>query len=234
MGFPVFPLSWESSIGYREAGYFPEAVINFLALLGWNPGDEKELYSMDELINSFTLERVHKSGARFDPDKTKWYNHQYLQTKSDAALAELYYPVLENKLADTIHKFTLAYVTRVVSLVKERADFVNDLWALSAYFFMAPETYDEKAVKKQWKENTSKILSQLVAALENMPVFESGILENKVKEWISGEGLSFGMVMPPLRLVIVGDLKGPHLFDIMACIGKDESLARIHRALEKL
>ncbi len=234
MGFPVFPLSWESSIGYREAGYFPEAVINFLALLGWNPGDEKELYSIDELINSFTLERVHKSGARFDPDKTKWYNHQYLQTKSDAALAELYYPVLENKLADTIHKFTLAYVTRVVSLVKERADFVNDLWALSAYFFMAPETYDEKAVKKQWKENTSKILSKLVAALENMPVFESGILENKVKEWISGEGLSFGMVMPPLRLAIVGDLKGPHLFDIIACIGKDESLARIHRALEKL
>jgi len=234
MGFPVFPLSWESSVGYREAGYFPEAVINFLALLGWNPGDETELYSLEELINAFTLERVHKSGARFDPDKTKWYNHQYLQTKSDAALAELYYPVLQNKLGDISQKFTLAYVTRVVSLVKERADFVNDLWALSDYFFMAPDTYDEKAVKKQWKDNTSTILSQLVEALEDIPVFESELLEDKIKEWISEQQLSFGMVMPPLRLAIVGDLKGPHLFDIMALIGKKESLARIRKALEKL
>jgi glutamyl-tRNA synthetase len=234
MGFPVFPLSWGSSVGYKEAGYFPEAVVNFLAMLGWNSGDDKELYTLKELINAFTLERVHNSGARFDPDKTKWYNHQYLQQKSDEELAALFYPIVQEKKVTLEQQLNLEYVTRVVSMVKERADFVNDLWELSSYFFEAPGYYEEKAVKKQWKENTPSILANLQKVLENAPSFESANVESVIKEWIVAEGLSFGMVMAPLRLVIVGDLKGPHLFDIISLIGKEESVKRIQIAIERL
>ncbi|WP_273568654.1 glutamate--tRNA ligase [Maribacter halichondriae] len=233
MGFPIFPLSWKESIGYREAGYFPEAVVNFLALLGWNPGTEKEIFSLEELVQTFSLERVNKSGARFDPDKTKWYNHHYLQAKSDGELAKLYNSVLADKgiPRDACNE---NYVEKVVSLIKERATYVSDFWELSSYFFIAPSSYNDKAVKKQWKEGTSEIMNQLVSALKDIDDFSSEVVETQVKTWIAAQELSFGRVMPPLRLVIVGDMKGPHLFDIMSLIGKEESITRIQKALNTL
>jgi len=234
MGFPVFPLSWENSIGYKEAGYFPEAVINFLALLGWNPGDEQELFSLAELVDSFELERVHKSGARFDPDKTKWYNHHYLQLQSNADLAGSYSSFLEKELASDYAAFTIDYITTVVSLVKERATFVSDFWELSSYFFKAPESYNEKAARKHWKDETPRILESLVGVLNDLIDFDGVTVEARCKEWIAEQELSFGKVMPPLRLAIVGDLKGPHLFDIMSLIGKEESIARIKYAIATL
>lgn len=241
MGFPVFPLSWEKSEGYREAGYFPEAVINFLALLGWNPGTEQEIFSLQELVDAFSLDRVNKSGARFDPDKTVWYNHQYLQGKDDKELAERFITDLKEHLYNkgasghsTASEVSTDHVEKVVSLIKERADFVSNFWGLSDYFFVAPDSYNEKAVKKQWKEETADILNRLVSLLESMDGITSENLEGHVKQWISDHELSFGKVMPPLRLVLVGDMKGPHLFDIMNLIGKKEVIRRIQKAVETL
>lgn len=230
-GFPVFPLSWNGAMGYREAGYFPEAVVNFLALLGWNPGTEQELFSLEELVDSFSLDRVNKSGARFDPEKTKWYNQQYMHQKEDAVLAEMYMKVLSEKPIEIGSK---EYVTNVVSLIKERATFVSDFWELSDYFFVAPTEYNEKAVKKQWKEGTKEIMGDLLEVVDTIKDFSSENVETKVKSWISEKELSFGKVMPPLRLLLVGDMKGPHIFDIMAMIGKTESMDRIKRAISRL
>ncbi|MBO6532099.1 MAG: glutamate--tRNA ligase, partial [Muricauda sp.] len=229
-GFPIFPLTWNQSEGYREAGFFPEAVVNFLALLGWNPGTEQEIFTLDELVDSFTLERVNKSGARFDPEKNNWYNQQWLQKKSDAELAELY----TKELAQKGITAEMDYVVKVVSSIKERASFVTDFWELSDYFFQAPDSYNEKAVKKQWNEDTPEIMQQLASLLEKLNAFSSTNIEQQVKAWISEQELSFGKVMPPLRLVIVGDMKGPHLFDIMALIGKAESISRIQTAIAHL
>ncbi|WP_127140376.1 glutamate--tRNA ligase [Flagellimonas marinaquae] len=229
-GFPIFPLTWNQSQGYREAGFFPEAVVNFLALLGWNPGTEQEIFTLDELIESFTLERVNKSGARFDPEKNNWYNQQWLQKKSDAELAHLFASELTQKGIAT----ETDYIEKVVSSIKERASFVTDFWELSDYFFQAPSSYNDKAVKKQWKEDTPEIMQQVITFLETLEDFESANIEELVKTWISEQGLSFGKVMPPLRLVIVGDMKGPHLFDIMELIGKNESISRIKTAIDKL
>ncbi len=233
MGFPVFPLSWAESIGYKEAGYFPEAVVNFLALLGWNPGTEQELFSLDQLTSSFSLDRVNKSGARFDPDKTKWYNQYYLQEKDVSELAEHFAPILAEKAIEA-DRSSLSYIQQVVRLIKERATFVSDFWGLSDYFFVAPEHYAEKGVKKQWKEGTPEIMGQLVSLLQKTANFDSEPLEVAVKLWINDQELSFGKVMPPLRLVLVGDMKGPHIFDIMHLLGKDESIRRIERAIAKL
>ncbi len=233
LGFPVFPLSWNGSLGYKEEGYFPEAVVNFLALLGWNPGTEQEIFSLEELVQSFSLERVNKSGARFDIEKTKWYNQHYVQQTSDEQLANLFIPVLEEKKISA-DKLAATYVTKVVSLIKERAVFVADFWNLSDYFFVAPTSYGEKAVKKQWKEGTPEILNQLVSVIENISDFSSNNTETIVKQWITDNELSFGKVMPPLRLVIVGDMKGPHIFDIIAIIGKEETVARIKKAIASL
>ena len=229
MGFPVFPLSWNESKGYKETGYFPEAVVNFLALLGWNPGTEQEIFSLQELVQTFSLERVNRSGARFDPDKTKWYNQNYLQQKSDADLAQLFKADLEDR--DIAYTQPQSYLENVVALIKERATFVTDFWSLSDYFFVAPSSYNEKAVKKQWKEDTSDILNRLVEFLEKQTDFSSENVETEVKSWITDQELSFGKVMPPLRLVLVGDMKGPHIFDIMAMIGQKESILRIKNAL---
>ncbi|MEM7485316.1 MAG: glutamate--tRNA ligase [Bacteroidota bacterium] len=229
-GFPVFPLSWNESEGYREAGYFPEAVVNFLALLGWNPGTEQELFSLEELIEAFTLERVNKSGARFDPDKTKWYNHQYLQQKSDAELSSLFGSMLNNREIPRIAQNT-DYLEKVVSLIKERANFVTDFWELGNYFFEAPTSYNERAVKKQWKESTPELMQKVAEILGTAPDFNSQTIETNVKNWITDNELSFGKVMGPLRLIIVGDMKGPHIFDILALLGKEESVGRIKRAL---
>ena len=231
LGFPVFPLSWNESQGYKEAGYFPEAMVNFLAMLGWNEGTEQELYSLQELINAFSLERVNKSGARFDPEKTKWYNQQYIQSKSNAELAKLFQIELENQHQQTAN---LTTVEKVVSLIKERATFVADFWELSHYFFTAPSSYAEKAEKKQWKEGTAAILNQLVSVLDSIDDFSSENTETIVKQWITDQELSFGKVMPPLRLVLVGDMKGPHVFDIIGLIGKEETINRIQTAIAKL
>ena len=233
LGFPVFPLSWKESAGYREAGYFPEAVLNFLALLGWNPGTEQELFSKAELVALFDLERVQKSGARFDPEKNKWYNHQYLQQKPAEELLEPFREVLRAQCpkASTLRD---AELVKAIELLRERADFVSDLWSLGWYLFEAPTEYDDKAVQKQWKPGTPQILQQLSELLNGQGSFESSALENSVKSWIEGASLSFGQVMPPLRLVLVGSMQGPHLFDIMALIGKEETLARISRGIARL
>lgn len=233
-GFPVFPLSWNESVGYKEAGYFPEAVVNFLALLGWNPGTEQEIFSLEELIKSFSLERVNKSGARFDPDKTKWYNQHYMQAKGDVELARSFQVELENHTDIPVDKRSRAYVEKVVGLIKERATFASDLWELSDYFFLSPTGYNEKAAKKQWKEDTSAIMTQLSDVLKAQTDFSSETLESNIKAWITDAELSFGKVMPPLRLVVVGDMKGPHIFDIMAMIGKEETLSRIQKAIAVL
>ena len=229
MGFPVFPISWNESLGYREAGYFPEAVINFLALLGWNPGTEQEIFSLPVLVESFSLERVNKSGARFDPDKTKWYNQQYMQEKSDGELVGPFKEEMARRGFDCAQPDS--YIEKVVSMIKERAVFVSDFWELSNYFFTTPTTYNEKAVKKRWKEDTSDLMRKVVTILEGIDVFSSKVIEKDVKTWITDKELSFGRIMAPLRLVIVGDLKGPHLFDIIAMIGKGESISRIQNAI---
>ena len=233
LGFPVFPLSWRESVGYRESGFFPEAVLNFLALLGWNPGTEKELFSKDELISAFDLTRVQKSGARFDPEKNKWYNHQYLQKKEVGTLSGLFKPTLvEMGIPDG--SFTDPYIESAISMIRERASFVQEFWELGHYFFKAPESFDEKAVRKQWKPETPDRMRDLLSVLSGLDDFSAGQTENAVKQWIQDEGLSFGQVMPPLRLVIVGAMQGPHLFDIMELLGKEESLARIQFAIDTL
>ena len=229
LGFPVFPLEWKDpssndvSRGYKEEGYFSEAVVNFLALLGWNPGTEQEIFSLEELINAFDLSRVNKSGARFDPEKIKWFNHHYLQTKSNAELAELYDPTNDKE-----------YAEKAISLIKERATFVSDFNELGGFFFDAPAAYDTKASKKQWKENTGALMTELISVLDNIDDFSSENTETVVKQWIGDKELGFGQVMPPLRLALVGEMKGPHVFDIISLIGKKETISRIQKAIQTL
>ena len=235
LGFPVFPLAYtnkttgEISRGYREDGYFEEAFINMLALLGWNPGTEQELFSLEELSEAFDLKRVNKSGAKFSPEKASWFNQQYLQTKENSELAALFTPILKEK---GITK-EAAFIEKVVSLIKERAVFVADFWELSNYFFEAPISYDEKAIQKNWKEDTAGLMKELIGIIESTVDFNSTNSEANVKAWITSKEIGFGKVMQPLRLSLVGALKGPHLFDIMEMIGKDETLLRMHNAIEK-
>lgn len=230
MGFPVFPLEWKTeegtSMGYREQGYFPEAVVNFLALLGWNDGTDKELFSLDELVASFDLNRVNKSGAKFDPEKNKWFNHQYLVQKSDEELAVLFAPVVKEKGIET----SLDFVTKVVGHVKERANFISDLWELADYFFVAPIAYNAKASKK-WNDDTKALLQQVIEQLNSYADFTSLNIENSLKEWMTANEIGMGKVMQPLRLSLVGDLKGPHLFDIIEMLGKEETIKRIKNAI---
>lgn len=241
LGFPVFPLAYnnektgELSRGYREDGYFPEAVVNMLALLGWNPGTEQEIFSIDELINLFDLKRVSKSGAKFNPEKTKWFNQQFLQKKTTKELTELFIPILKNNLSDDIlKKYDEKYIEEVISLIKERAVFVKDFWNLAAYFFVAPTTFDAKASKKAWKEGTSKLMQELLTVIEKIDDFSSKNIENQIKQWITSKEIGFGKVMQPFRLALVGAMKGPHLFDIASKIGKNETIQRLNFAIEKL
>jgi len=233
LGFPVFPLEWKTeegvSSGYRENGFFPEAVINFLALLGWNDGTDKELFSLEELIESFDLNRVHKSGAKFDPEKNKWFNHQYLIKQNDADLAKDFTPILVKKGVD-ISKYD---VTRIVSLIKERAHFVSEFWDLTDFFFQAPTSYDEKA-SKNWKEETPALMQELISTLEYIDGFDSANIEAIVKDWLTKNEIGMGKVMQPFRLSLVGALKGPHLFDIVEIIGKEETISRIQKAISTL
>ena len=217
----------ETLKGFSGEGYFPEALINFLALLGWNPGNDEEIFSMEELIQLFDLEKVHKAGARFDPEKIKWFNHQYLQKKSDAELAAAF----QKELIAKDIEVASTKVEKIVSLIKERATFVADFWELSKFFFEAPKKYDEKAVKKQWKENTPTIVREVIEVLQNTSDFSSVALEEAVKNYMETKQLGFGQVMPPLRLALVGELKGPHVFDIIELIGKEETLRRLETIL---
>jgi glutamyl-tRNA synthetase len=232
MGFPVFPLEWKTeegvSSGYRENGFFPEAVINFLALLGWNDGTEQEIFSLEELIEKFDLNRIHKAGAKFDPEKNKWFNHQYLQKQSDASLAEAF----EKDLAKRNISTSLD-LTKIVGMIKERANFVNEFWDLADYFFEAPTTYDEKA-SKNWKEETPVLMQQVISELEKIEYFTSVNIETLLKEWMTTNEIGMGKVMQPLRLSLVGALKGPHLFDIIEMIGKAETVKRIEKAIATL
>jgi len=233
LGFPVFPLEWKTeegiSSGYREKGFFPEAVINFLALLGWNDGTDKELFSLEELVESFDLNRVHKSGAKFDPEKNKWFNHQYLIKQNDEDLAKDFTPILEEKGVD-ISKLD---VTRIVSLIKERAHFVSEFWDLTDFFFQAPTSYDEKT-SKNWKEETPALMQELISTLEYIDGFDSANIEAIVKDWLTKNEIGMGKVMQPFRLSLVGALKGPHLFDIVEIIGKEETISRIQKAIATL
>jgi glutamyl-tRNA synthetase len=233
MGFPVFPLEWTTdegvSSGYREKGFFPEAVINFLALLGWNDGTDKELFSLEELAESFDLNRVHKAGAKFDPDKNKWFNHQYLIKQDDDTLAKAFAPFVYEK-GISVDYGTLV---KIVSLIKERAHFVSEFWDLADYFFVAPSAYDEKAAKN-WKEETPELMKKLVAVLEKMEGFHSQNIEDLVKDWMAKNEIGMGKIMQPFRLSLVGALKGPHLFDIAELIGKEETIRRIQKAIETL
>jgi glutamyl-tRNA synthetase len=233
MGFPVFPLEWKTaegiSSGYREKGYFPEAVVNFLALLGWNEGTEKELYQLEELVEAFDLNRVHKAGAKFDPEKNKWFNHQYLIKQKDEDLAKTFSPILAEKgivISEEI-------VTKIVSLIKERAHFVEEFWELSEFFFVAPTNYDEKATKN-WKEETPDLMQSLITELDKIEEFKSENIETEIKDWMSKNEIGMGKIMQPFRLSLVGALKGPHLFDIVEIIGKEETIKRIHKAIELL
>ncbi|SDW08642.1 glutamyl-tRNA synthetase [Lutibacter oricola] len=235
LGFPVFPLAYtnaegEVSRGYKEDGYFSETVVNFLALLGWNPGTEQELFELEELVKTFDLARVNKSGARFDPDKTKWFNQQYMQQKSNADLAILFAEILKEKGISSEEKT----IEKVVSLIKERAVFVNDFWDLSNFFFEAPTEYDAKASRKQWKEDTPVLMNELIAVLEGIENFNSTNIETIVKEWITGKEIGFGKIMQPFRLSLVGAMKGPHLFDIAEMIGKQATIDRIKNAIDTL
>jgi nondiscriminating glutamyl-tRNA synthetase len=238
MGFPIFPLEWKTeegiSSGYREKGFFPETVVNFLALLGWNDGTEKELFSLEELVQSFDLGRVHKAGAKFDPEKNKWFNHQYLIQQSDEDLATWYIEILKTKNISTALNVTnKSLITKIVSLIKERAHFVSEFWELSDYFFLAPTTYDEKA-SKNWKEDTPDLMKKLIDVLSPIEDFTSENIENTVKNWMTANEIGMGKIMQPFRLSLVGALKGPHLFDIVELIGKEETINRMEKAITSL
>lgn len=236
LGFPVFPLSWKdaatgsTSAGYREAGYVPEAVVNFLALLGWNPGTEDEIMGMEQLIELFSLNQIHKSGARFDPEKNKWFNQQHLQIVDSS--------ILETSLEETAFNNGVEVSKndskKVVAMVKERATSLNDLWVLSSYFFVGPENYEEKAVRKQWKENTPTILIKFCDFICGASFSSAGDLQSDFKNWIDKEGVSFGQIMAPLRLCLVGKLTGADLFELMVFLGSETVVLRIKRAIQNI
>lgn len=236
MGFPVFPLEWkdpksgEVSSGYREEGYFPAAVTNMLAFLGWNPGTEQEFFKLNELVEAFELSRVQKAGAKFDPEKTKWFQQHYLQQADLEVLTDKFVKVLEDKKVTAERDFARA----VVSLMKERAVFVQDIWEQGYFFFISPTSYDPKNAKKAWKEDTAKLMLELVEMYKNQEDFKAEALQERTKAWIGEKEVGFGKVMQPLRLALVGSLQGPDLFVIAEYIGKQESIARIQKAIEVL
>ena len=239
LGFPVFPLRWvdpktnEVSSGYRESGYLPEAVVNFLALLGWNPGLDRDLFTVEELTELFDLGHVSKSGARFDYEKAKWFNHEYLMATDDAALAELFKPVLAEHV--DVAQFSDEYIAEAVGTVKNRINFVKDLWTNAAFYFQAPVEYAPKDVKKRWKEDTPKLMGELITVLEGIADFtDAAATEATVMAWIKGNEYHMGNVMNAFRLTVVGECKGPHMFEITRLLGKEETIARIKRGVEAI
>ncbi len=237
LGFPVFPLKWEDpktkdiSRGYKEDGYFPEAMVNFLAFLGWNPGTEQEIFTMEGLIAAFDLKKVNKSGARFDPDKTKWFNHHYMQEQSNDVLAETF-----KAQHDALKNIDVNYISLVIGLIKERATFVSDFWDLTHFFFEAPTAFDEKASKKAFKEGTADILKSVIEIINTISEtdFTTENIQTAIKGWITNNEIGFGKVMMPLRLALVGALQGPDVFDIIFMIGKNETVKRITYAIDQL
>ncbi|MGP8214803.1 MAG: glutamate--tRNA ligase [Bacteroidia bacterium] len=239
LGFPVFPLDWkdpatgEKSSGYRERGYFPEAVVNLLAFLGWNPGTTQELFSMEELIAAFSLDRVSKHGAKFDPDKAKWYNQQYLRKKTDTELAELFLPIIKEKGVQ-ISFTTENYVERVCTLIKEKAHFVSEFWDLGSFFFIAPEKYDEGVISKKWKDNIPAFFAKVKDVLAATADFSAANIETVFKKTAEENNIAPGSVMQLLRVLITGHSAGPILFDTIELLGKDEVVKRLERALKIL
>lgn len=236
LGFPVFPLEWkdpetgEFSSGYRESEYFPEALINFLALLGWNPGTEQEIFSLDELIEAFDLDRCSKSGAKFDFQKGVWFNHQYIQLKSEEEIGMLFNDLLVKKgITAPIEK-----TKTIVGLMKNRVSFVSELWEQADFFFIAPTHYDEKTVKKRWKEDSAKHMTELMHLLESLDDFSIENQESKVMQWIKDNGYHTGKIMNAFRLTLVGEGKGPQMFDITSILGKEETLKRMQKAIDAL
>ena len=233
LGFPVFPISWidpssnSVSKGYKESGYFSEAVINFLAFLGWNPGTEQEIFYLEELIEAFDLKNVNKAGARFDPDKTKWFNHHYMQKADNEDLATAFI-----NATPEIAAMDLGYVELVVAHIKERATFPSEFWGLSHYFFKAPQNYAEAALKKAWKEHSKELMQQLIAVLETADDSTVEALQTSVKGWIIENEIGFGKVMMPLRVALVGALEGVDVFDIMYLIGKTDAIKRIQSLID--
>ena len=240
LGFPVFPLEFHNqkdgsvSSGYREEGYYPEAVINFLALLGWHATGDQEMYTMQELIEQFSLERVSKSGAKFDYEKGKWFNHQYLQLRSNEELAEQFMPYLEKAIGDWKLAIDKAKVAKVIGLTKDRVNFVSELWEQVNFFFVAPEEYDEKSLKKRWKEDSPKHMTEMLALLEAHEDWSAEGLDNLIMPWIAEKEYGVGIVMNAFRICLVGAARGPHIWNITDVLGKEETLRRVRTALEKL
>ena len=236
LGFPVFPLAWpdpktgEVSSGYRESGYFPEAVVNFLALLGWNPGTEQELFSLDELVKAFDITKCSKSGAKFDYQKGIWFNHEYILRKSNEEIADLFAPIVANNGVDE----SMDRIRTVVGLMKDRVSFVKELWPLCSFFFLPPTEYDDKTVRKRWKEYSAKQMGELADVLEGIDDFSVEGQEPIVLQWVNDQGYKLGDIMNAFRLALVGIGKGPGMFDISAFLGKEETLRRLHRAIEVL
>ena len=236
LGFPVFPLEWhdpktgEVSSGYRESGYFPEAVVNFLALLGWNPGTEQELFSLEELVEAFDISKCSKSGAKFDYQKGIWFNHEYILSKSNEEIADLFAPIVANNGVDE----SMERIRTVVSLMKDRVSFVRELWDLCSFFFLPPTEYDEKTVRKRWKEYSAQQMTELAEVLEGIDDFSIEGQEPVVMKWVEDKGYKLGDIMNAFRLALVGIGKGPGMFDISAFLGKEETLRRLRRAVEVL
>lgn len=239
LGFPVFPLEWHDpatgnvSSGYREKGYLPEAVVNFLALLGWNPGDDTEIMDMAELTRKFSFEHCSRAGAKFAFEKAKWFNHTYLQNLSDKELALLFRPELEKKI-DNAADFPDEYLTQVAGLVKGRINFINDIWDNAKFFFVAPDSYDPKAVRKRWSTETPVWLNELLDVLDNVDDFGGDGTEPAVMAWIAEKGYHLGNLMNAFRLAVVGECKGPHMFDITRLLGREETKKRVLRAIDKI
>lgn len=237
LGFPVFPLEWhdpksgETSSGFRERGYLPEAVVNFLALLGWNPGDDKELMSMEELIDKFSFEHCSKAGAKFDFKKGEWFNHEYLSQKDNHELAEIFMPILKEK---TGKDFDKEYVASAIGMVKGRANLIPDLWTQADFFFTAPAEYAPKDVKKRWSTETPAIMEELIGVLEGIEDMTSANAEKITLGWIEEKGYHLGNVMNAFRLAVVGACRGPHMFDISELMSKEEVIARIRRAIDTI
>ena len=236
LGFPVFPLEWHDpktgdvSSGYRESGYFPEAVVNFLALLGWNPGTEQEMFSLDELVEQFDIHKCSKSGAKFDYQKGIWFNHEYILRKSNEEIADLFAPIVANNGVDE----SMERITQVVAMMKDRVSFVKELWPLCSFFFIAPTEYDQKTVKKRWKEDSAKVMGELAEVLNGIDDFSIEGQEPVVMKWVEDKGYKLGDVMNAFRLALVGIGKGPGMFDISAFLGKEETIKRLQRAIEVL
>ncbi len=239
LGFPVFPLEWHDPVsgdissGYRERGYLPQAVVNFLALLGWNPGTEQEIFSMDELIKEFSFDHCSKKGAKFDFEKGKWFNHEYLINMDDAKLAELFKPELAKHGIDA-SQFNDEYITHAVGMIKSRISFVGDIWDNAKFFFQAPTEYAPKDIKKRWKEDTPETMRRLIEVIKDIDDMASANAEEIVLGWIKENELHMGNVMNAFRLTVVGECKGPHMFDIAELMGKDEIIARIERGIENI